>query len=67
MFPCFIPCDDASQKGITFLTAVVQKASADGQTVVFVLFRELFGNPSCTHLMKAKTVVDNFMDRIMTD
>jgi hypothetical protein len=60
--PCFIPSDDASQKGITFLTVAVQKTLADGQTVVFVLFCELFGNPFCTHLMKAKTVVDDFMD-----
>jgi hypothetical protein len=65
--PCFVPSDDASQKGFTFLMVAVQKASADGQTVASVLFCELFGNPSCTHLMKAKTVVDDFMDRTTTD
>jgi hypothetical protein len=65
--PCFVASDDASQKGVTFLTVAVKKASADGQTYAFVLFCELFGNPSCTNLMKAKTVVDDFMDRTMTD
>jgi hypothetical protein len=55
------------KKGVTFLMAAVQKASADGQTVAFVLFCELLGNQSCTHLMKAKMVVDDFMDRTMTD
>jgi hypothetical protein len=65
--PCFVPTDDASQKGVTFLTVAVQKDLADGQTVAFVLFCELFGNQSCTHLMKAKTVVDDFMYRTMSD
>jgi hypothetical protein len=50
--PCFIPSDDASQTGVTFLMVAFQKSLADGQTVVFVLSCELFGNPSCTHLMK---------------
>jgi hypothetical protein len=55
------------KKDITFLTVAVQKASADGQMVAFVLFCELFGNPLCTHLMKAKMVVDDFNDRTMID
>jgi hypothetical protein len=65
--PCFVPSDDASQKGVTFLTVAVLRASADGQMYAFVLFCELFGNLSCTHLMKAKMVVDDFMDTTMTD
>jgi hypothetical protein len=44
--PCFVSSDDASQKGVTFVTVAVQNASADGQTVAFVLFCESFVEPT---------------------
>ena len=65
--PCLISSDNVSRKSIPFMAKVVQKVLADCHTVVLVLFCELFWNPSCRNFMKAKSVVDDFTYRTMTD
>jgi hypothetical protein len=32
-----------------------------------MLFYELFRNPSCTHYVEVKSIVDDFIGRIVTD
>ena len=65
--PHVVSSDNASQKSIPFMMKEVQKALADSHMVVIVLFCELFWNSSCRNFMNAKSVVDDFMCRTMTD
>jgi hypothetical protein len=61
--PCFITGKNAMQKGITYPMILAQKMV----THVPVLFHELFWNPFYTNFMEMKSVMDDFIGRIVTN
>jgi hypothetical protein len=63
---CFV-VDYSSQKDITLILIVIQKALVDIQMLAFVLFCEPFWNPCCTGFMKAQSFVDDFIGGTMTN
>jgi len=63
--PCFVTRDDSVQKGVTFFIIAIQILLADVQAHLFMQHRELFWDPSCTNIMKAKSIVDDFIGRTM--
>jgi hypothetical protein len=67
MKPHFAISDISTQKGVTFLMILIQKAVGDLQTVTPVLFHELSWNPPYTNFTEAKSVVDDFIDKTMTN
>ena len=64
--PCLVTSDDSVQEGVTFFV-VIQIVLADVQARLFMQHFELFWDPSCTDFMKAKSVVDDFVCRTMTN
>jgi hypothetical protein len=56
-----------SLKGVTILIIPIEKAARDLQTVTPVLFHELFWNQPCTNITEAKSVMDDFIDRTVTN
>jgi hypothetical protein len=65
--PCFIPSEDKCKRAVIFLMVAIQKASADGQTVTFVLFNELFGGTHLAHMLRKQSWLDDFIGRTMTE
>jgi hypothetical protein len=65
--PCFVTVDRVVQKGVTLLMILAQKVVTDVQMVLPVLFYELFWNGFCTNFMEVKSVMDDFIDRTLTD
>lgn len=64
--PCLVPSDNASQECLMFMTTVIQRTSADSQTVAFLILYE-FWHPSYSHFIKAKSSVNDFMGKDMTN
>jgi len=64
--PCFVTSDDSVQEGFTFFIIAIQML-AHVQVRQFMQHCELFWEPSCTNFMKAKSVVDDFIGRTMTN
>lgn len=67
MDPHFITSVSVSLKGITIHMIVALKAGTEIQTVISVLFHQLFGDPSCTHFVDMKSVMDDFISRTVTN
>jgi hypothetical protein len=65
--PHFITGDSVTQKDVTFFMIPVQKSVTDVQMVMPMLFHELFWNPSCTKFTEVKSVVGDFIGRILTN
>lgn len=63
----FITSDNVTQKGVIFLKIPVQKAVTDVQTVISVLFHELFGNTPCSNFTEAKSVKREFIGTTVTN
>jgi hypothetical protein len=64
--PCFVNSDSVTYKGVTFLMIPV-RALTPVQSVMPVLFHELFQNTSCTNLLEVKSLVNDFRGRTMTN
>jgi hypothetical protein len=66
---CFLENGGGSvaQKSVIFITIVVQQSLANCQVVAIVLTCELFWNPSSTNFMKAKSVLDDSISRILNN
>jgi len=65
--PCFFTSDDSVQEGVTFFIIAIQMLLAHVQAHFFMQHCELFWDPSCTNFMKAKSIVDDFIGRTMTN
>jgi len=65
--PHFVTSDDSVQEGITFFIIAIKILLADVQARLFMQHCELFWDPSCTNFMKAKSIVDDFIGRTMTN
>ena len=65
--PCFVTSDDSVQEGATCFFIATQILLADVQACLFMQHCELFWDPSCTNFMKAKSIVDDFICRTMTN
>jgi len=65
--PCFVTSDDSVQEGVTFFIIAIHILLADVQAHLFMQHCELFWDPSCTNFMKAKSIVDDFIGRTMTN
>jgi hypothetical protein len=57
--PRLISSNIVSQECHTIMVMVIQKASADCQTLAFVLFCELFWNLFCKNFIKVKSSVND--------
>lgn len=58
MDPYFITSNNATQKGNIVLMILARKVIEDGQTIMPMLFHELFQNLTCTNFMEVKYVMD---------
>jgi len=65
--PCFVTSDDSVQEGVTFFIMAIKILLADVQARLFMQHYELFWYPSCTDFIKAKSIVDDFIGRTMTN
>ena len=65
--PCFVTSDDSVQEGVAFFIIVIKILLAYVQARLFMQHCGLFWDPSCTNFMKAKSVVDDFVGRNMTN
>ena len=65
--PCFINKDDSVQEGVTFFIIGIQILLADVQVHSFMQHCEFLCDPPCTNFMKAKSIVDDFIGRTMTN
>jgi len=65
--PCFVTSDDSVQESGIFFIIAIQIFLADVQARLFMQHCELFWEPSCTEFMEAKSIVDEFIGRTMTN
>ena len=65
--PCLVTIDDPVREGITFFFITIQILLADVQALLFMQHCEMFWDPSYTNFMKAKSIVDDFICRTVTN
>ena len=64
--PCFVTSDDSVQEGVTFFIIAIQILWKMSNAFVYAALRGVLG-PILHKFMKAKSIVDDFIDRTVTN
>ena len=64
---CFVTSNDSVQEDVTFFIIEIQILLANVQACLFMQHCEFFWDPSCTNFMQAKSILDDFIGRTMTN